>query len=145
MADQQNFQNHTRLVTGFHKILAPIMLLTLIGACVNLYRSLDDHSRLYNAALLLVLVCASIAIMLYGRVFALRAQDRAIKAEENLRHFVMTGKLLDERISVLQIVALRFASDAEFVALAQRAAKEQMPPVEIKKAIKNWRGDHYRV
>jgi len=58
---------------------------------------------------------------------------------------VLTGKLLDPRISVRQIVALRFASDAEFPALAVRAAEENLPPREIKQAIKNWRADEYRV
>jgi hypothetical protein len=145
MAEQQNFQNHARLVTGFHKVLFPILVLTLIGACVNLYRSLGDHSRLYNAALILVLVGSFIVLFFYCRVFALKAQDRAIRAEENLRHFIMTGKPLDPRLGVKQIVALRFASDEEFVALAKKAADEQMAPVDIKKAVKNWRADHYRV
>lgn len=145
MPEQQNFQNHAQLVTGFHKVLFPVLVLTLIGSCVNLYGSLDDHSRLYNAALILVLVICSIAIFFYCRIFALKAQDRAIRAEENLRHFVMTGSLLDSRLNVRQIVALRFASDAEFVALVQKAANEQMAPVDIKKAIRNWRGDYYRV
>jgi hypothetical protein len=57
----------------------------------------------------------------------------------------MTGKPLDPRLGVKQIVALRFASDEEFVALAKKAADEQMAPVDIKKAVKNWRADHYRV
>lgn len=145
MAEQQNFQNHAQLVTGFHKVLFPVIALTLIGSGVNLYRSLEDHSRLYNAALIFVLVWVSIGLFFYSRIFALKAQDRAIRAEENLRHFVMTGKLLDARLHARQIVALRFASDGEFVALARRAAEENLPPVEIKKAIKDWRGDYYRV
>ena len=48
------------------------------------------------------------------RVYPLKAQDRAIRADENLRHFAMTGKLLDPRLTVKQVVALRFASDGEF-------------------------------
>ncbi len=80
----------------------------------------------------------------FGRVFALKAQDRAIRAEENLRHFVITGKLLDPRLSVGQIVALRFASNGEFVALGQRAAQDGMKPADIKRAVKNWRADEYR-
>jgi hypothetical protein len=79
-----------------------------------------------------------------ARNFALRAQDRAIRAEENLRHFVMTGKLLDARLSVPQIVAVRFASDGEFVALAQKAAQDAMKPADIKRAVKNWRADENR-
>jgi hypothetical protein len=46
---------------------------------------------------------------------------------------------------VRQIVGLRFASDEEFPALAQRAADEGLSEDEIKKAVKSWRGDDYRV
>jgi hypothetical protein len=145
MAERQNFENHAQLVTGFHKILFPIILLTLIGSGVNLYQSWGDHVRLYSASLILVLVCISMGLFFYCRIFALKAQDRAIRAEESLRHYMMTGKALDSRLTVKQIVALRFASDAEFVALAERAAKESMEPLAIKKAIRDWRGDYYRV
>ena len=57
----------------------------------------------------------------------------------------MTGKLLDPRLTVKQVVALRFASDGEFVALAARAASEGLAPDDIKKAVKTWRADEYRV
>jgi hypothetical protein len=83
--------------------------------------------------------------MFICRIYALKAQDRAIRAEENLRHFVLTGKLLDARLSIKQIVALRFASDAEFPALAATAADTNMAPDAIKQAIRNWRADLYRV
>jgi hypothetical protein len=75
----------------------------------------------------------------------LKAQDRAIRAEENLRHYVMTGKLLDPKLTVRQIIGLRFASDQEFVELAGRAVEENLSEDAIKKAVKNWRADTYRV
>jgi hypothetical protein len=75
----------------------------------------------------------------------LKAQDRAIRAEENLRHYVLTGKLLDPRVTTRQVISLRFAPDEELVALAQKAAEENLSEDEIKKAIKNWRSDDYRV
>jgi hypothetical protein len=53
--------------------------------------------------------------------------------------------LLDPRLTVKQIVGLRFASDAEFVELARKAAEEGLSPDAIKKSIKTWRPDHYRV
>lgn len=96
----------------------------------------------------LMLFIMSVALFLIAyllRSFALKAQDRAIRAEENLRHFVLTNKLLSSSLSVSQIVALRFASDDEFVALANRAAAEKLSNKEIKEAIKNWRADYYRV
>ena len=142
---QQNYANHRQFVTLFHRILAPVLLLTLIGTCINLYLSVGDHERLYSAALLVVLTLCVFVLAGLARVFALKAQDRAIRAEENLRHFVLTGKLLDPRLSILQIVGLRFASDTEFVALAARAAEEKLSPDSIKRAVKEWRADFYRV
>ena len=147
MADRasQDYANHRRFVPMFHGVLFGLLLLTLIGACVNLYQSMGDHQRLYSASLLVVLTVAMIMVSLFARVFALKAQDRAIRAEENLRHFVMTGKLLDPRLTVRQIIGLRFASDAEFVALAQRAAAEGLGGKDVKRAVKSWRADTYRV
>jgi hypothetical protein len=75
----------------------------------------------------------------------LKAQDRAIRADENLRHFALTGKLLDPRLSVKQVVALRFAPDEEFVALARKAVDQSLAPDAIKRAVKQWRADTYRV
>jgi len=142
---EQNYSNHARLVPGYHYVLAPVLLLTCIGSLVNLWKSLGDHQRLYSASLIAVLSFCCFFIAGYARIFALKAQDRAIRAEENLRHYVLTGKLLDPRLTVKQIVALRFASDGEFVELARRAAEENMDPDAIKRAIRNWRADHYRV
>ncbi len=141
----QNYANHRRTVPGFHFILLPLLLLTFIGSIVNLVESWGDRERLYSAALIVALSVAAILTALFARMFAAKAQDRAIRAEESLRHFAMTGKLPDPRLGVMQFVALRFASDAEFVALAQRAAQENMPPDAVKRAVKNWRADEHRV
>jgi hypothetical protein len=142
---EQNYANHRRTVPPFHFVLLPLLLLTFIGSIVNLTQSLGDHERIYSATLILVLSFAGFMTALFARMFAVKAQDRAIRAEENLRHLVIAGKLLDARLSALQIVALRFASDAEFVALAERAARENMKPDDIKRAIKQWKADDYRV
>jgi len=141
----QNYSNHARFVPVFHGFLFGLIVLGLIGSCVNLYLSLGDHQRVYSASLIVVLEIVAVFLFYFCRAFALKAQDRAIRAEENLRHFVLTGRLLDPRLSALQIVALRFAADAEFVELAARAAGQNLPPVDIKKAIKSWRADYYRV
>lgn len=141
----QSYSNHKQFVPLFHYILFPVLVLTLIGSVVNLYLSLGDHQRLYSAALIVVLSACMVILTLLARVFALKAQDRAIRAEENLRHFAMTGKLLHPGLTVKQIVALRFASDAEFVALAHRAATDALAPADIKKAVQNWRADTYRI
>ena len=81
----------------------------------------------------------------FARGFALKAQDRAIRAEENFRHFILTGKPLDNRLRMGQIIALRFAGDAEFPSLAQKAAAENIKGDDIKKAIQTWRADNHRV
>lgn len=140
----QNYENHAQRVPGFLATLL-VLTLTIVGAGVNLWKSIGDHQRLYSASLVFVLSVCGLFIAFYARVFALKAQDRAIRAEENLRHYVLTGKLLDARLTPLQIVALRFASDAEFVPLAARAAAEATKQADIKRAIKNWRPDTYRV
>jgi hypothetical protein len=142
---EQNYANHGRFVPAYHFVLSGILVLTLIGSLVNLYKSFGSHGRLYSASLIVVLVVTSMMLFVFCRVFPLKAQDRAIRAEENLRHYVLTGKLLDPRLSVLQIVALRFASDEEFAALAARAAQEGMAPKAIKQAVQHWRADTYRV
>ncbi|HTQ53758.1 MAG TPA: DUF6526 family protein [Bryobacteraceae bacterium] len=141
----QNYSNHVRLVPGFHYVLGGILFLTLIGSMVNLWKSWGDHERLYSAALIVVLTVCGGFLFYYARTFPLKAQDRAIRAEENLRHFVLAGKLLDPRLDMRQVIALRFAPDDEFVALAQKAAAESMPADAIKRAIKNWKADNYRV
>jgi hypothetical protein len=142
--NEQNYKNHARFVPAFHFVLFGLIVLALIGSGVNLYLSLDDHSRLYNAALITTLCVCLLMLFFFTRIFALKAQDRAIRAEENLRHFVLTGKLIDPRLDIRQVIALRFAPDAEFVALCRRAADETMAPSAIKQAVKNWRADHCR-
>ncbi len=141
---QQNYQNHVRRVPGF-LALGGVLFLTLVGAGVNLYQSLHDHQRLYSAALVLVLTACVFVTAFYARIFALKAQDRAIRAEESLRHFMLTGKALDSRLTMGQIIALRFAGDDEFRTLATRAAEHGTAPDDIKKAVKYWREDTHRV
>ena len=79
------------------------------------------------------------------RAFALKAQDRGIRAEEKLRYFILTGRSLSNKITTRQIVGLRFAPDDEFPTLVDKAEKENLSEKEIKKLIKNWKADMYRV
>ncbi len=143
--EAQNYARHAKIDPLFHRTLGPLMLVIFIGSLVNLYQAFGDHSRLYNAALIAALSFALVLAGILIRVYPLKAQDRAIRAEENLRHYVLTGKLLDPRLSVKQIVALRFASDVEFPALAASAAQQNLVPDSIKKNIRNWRADHDRL
>jgi hypothetical protein len=141
----QSYANHRRTDPVFHRVLLPVIFLTCIGAGVNLWQSWGDHIRLYSASLIFVLSWCLLLTAIFARVFALKAQDRAIRVEENLRHYLLTGKPLDPRIGVKQAIALRFASDGELPGLAARAAADNLEPNAIKQAIKNWRPDEYRV
>lgn len=140
---EQNYENHAQRVPLF--LAAGIGLLgSFIGSLVNVYQSLGDHQRIYSASLLVVVILCTFILGFYGRIFALKVQDRAIRAEENLRHYVLTGKLLDSRLTPQQIVGLRFASDDQFPALAREAAEGDLKLDDIKKRVKNWRPDFYR-
>ncbi len=143
--EPQSYAKHAKFVPLYHRVLFGLIVLTFIGSLINLYESLGDHSRLYNAALITALTLAVAILFIFCRMFPLKAQDRAIRAEENLRHFAAAGKLLDPRLSIKQIVALRFASDGEFVELARRAADQNLGPDAIKQAVKTWRADHDRL
>jgi hypothetical protein len=142
---EQNYANHVKFVPMYHAVTFGLIALSLIGSVVNLIKSLGQHSGIYSASLLVVVFVILGFIFIYARSFALKAQDRAIRAEENLRHFVMTGKLLDSRLTIRQIIGLRFASDGEYLELCNRAVAENLSEDAIKKAIKNWRADYYRV
>ena len=146
MADTQSYKNHAQIVPLYHRVLSLLILLILIGSLVNLNKSWGDSTRFYSASLIVALAIATTMLFIFVRTFPLKAaQDRAIRAEEQLRHYVLTGKLLDSRLTMRQIVALRFASDTEFVALAQRAADQSLSPDAIKRDVKQWRADTYRV
>lgn len=141
---EQTYATHRQLVPMYHVVTFFLLVAILIGSAVNLWRTIGSGASPYSASLILALTMAVFFVYVYSRVFALKAQDRAIRAEEQLRHYVLTGALLDRRLTVRQIVGLRFASDAEFVALAKRAAEDNMEPEAIKKAVKAWRPDTYR-
>ncbi|MBI5021472.1 MAG: hypothetical protein HZB59_08555 [Ignavibacteriales bacterium] len=143
--EKQSYKNHRRWVFGFHGILFLLVILLLGGSAVNLWKSFGDHTRVYSASLLFVVSICLLMLFFYSRSFALKAQDRAIRAEENLRHFILTGKPLDPKLTVRQIIGLRFAPDDEFVVLAKRAVEEKLSEDDIKRAVKNWKEDYYRV
>ena len=141
---QQTYANHRRYVPLYHFLTFGLIVVTLIGSVVNLMASLGNHQRIYSASLLVAVCVILLFLFFFLRAFALKAQDRAIRAEENLRHFVRTGTLLDPRLTTRQIIGLRFAADEEFPELARRAAEENLSEDEIKRAVRTWRPDFYR-
>lgn len=139
----QNFKNHSKLVTGYHGVLFVALVALLAGSVYHLFRTTSEN--LYLASLMVLIAVILIVMAWYVRTFPLKAQDRAIRAEENMRHYVMTGKLLPSDLGMSQIIALRFASDDEFLPLMEKALKEKLSTKEIKSSIKSWKGDYYRV
>ena len=139
----QNHRNHRRYIILWHVITSLAILALLTGSIVNLLHSANENR--YTAWLLLLASFIFMSIFWYARWFALRAQDRAIRAEENLRHLALTGKLLDSRLRLGQIIALRFAHDEEFVLLAKKAAEESIRSAAIKTNITAWKADNHRV
>ncbi len=139
----QNYSNHRRFVPAYHFIALLGSLILVIGSIVNLVKT--PHEGLYSASLI---TFGSIILLLttfYARAFSLKSQDRAIRAEENFRHYLLTKKPLPNELTIRQIIGLRFASDEEFPILVEKAIKEKMSENDVKKSIKTWRSDSYRV
>ena len=141
---EQNYSNHRKYVPVFHYLLTALVLIAIIGSIFFLVRSYIHELDRVCATVVFICVANITLLYQYCRQFPIKVQDRAIRSEENLRHFVLTGKLLDPSLTMSQIVALRFASDLEFVELANRAVAENLSNNDIKKAIKSWKPDYAR-
>lgn len=119
-----------------------MLLLTTVGYII--YQLITKEFTLGSLILLGAIILAIIPGML-TRIYALKLQDRLIRKEEQLRYYILTTKRLDPHITIAQIIALRFASDEEFVGLVNRTVTEKLTASEIKKAIQEWCPDNYRV
>ncbi len=140
---QQHYKNHKQVVYSYY-LLTGVPIIILITLAIIKIINGDKAAQEWGFIVLLI-GWILLTMLFRSRGFGLKAQDRAIRAEENLRHFVLTGKLPDQKLSLKQIIALRFASDEELPALSQRAATENLSADAIKKEIKTWRADLYRV
>ena len=140
---EQNFKNHARFVPLYHYV-AGILVIAIFGGSIVNFLHADAHTH-YSAALLVCIAFVLLILFWYARAFALRAHDKAIRAEENFRYYILTGKPLPKELRMSQIIGLRFASDEEMPALVQRAITEKLSSKQIKQEIKNWRADHNRV
>ncbi len=139
----QTFANHTRWDPLFHFFALPVFLLLAIAGLVHFIWRPSLHS-----ALMFIVAVALAIVVLKTRLYALRVQDRVIRLEERLRLSSLLSEPLRSRIPELtegQLVALRFASDAEVPKLAERAISEKLSQADIKKAIQTWRPDYWRV
>ncbi len=139
----QTYKNHTRLDPVFHFFLGPLSALTFVAAVWHAIRHPDFFSLWLALGTLLFVVDVFL-----NRIYSLRVQDRVIRLEERLRLNALLPEAQRVRIGELtegQLVALRFASDSELPALAVKALDDRLPPAEIKKAIRTWRPDYFRV
>lgn len=137
---EQNYNNHRRIDPRGHFVAAPLAFINFIGSIIYMFSSLSWIT------ILMVISSLSLFITLQlVRGYATKLQDRIIRSEENFRHYLLTGKPLDSKLSLSQILGLRFASDGEFPGLCQRAILENLTMDEIKKSIRSWRPDSIRV
>jgi hypothetical protein len=139
----QTFANHTRWDPLYHFIALPVFVLCVAGGIVHFIW----RPSLHTAAFFVISVAAAIAVLKI-RLYALRVQDRVIRLEEHQRLAPLLPEPMRSRIPELtkgQLIALRFASDAEVPKLADRALAEKLSPADIKKAIQTWRPDYWRI
>ena len=143
-ATPQNFQNHVRFVPAYHLVASTILVINLIWW---LYKLIRYPSA--DAAITMLLIVAIIIVWFYARVFAMTVQDRLIRLETTLRLEKLAAPDLRTRIPELtldQLIALRFASDEELPALANKVLKEKITSrTAIKKLVRNWIPDYLRV
>ena len=146
MADQQNYSNHTRWFPLFHFVVMPLLLLNFLDHVVRIFT--NTGSERWEQAFWAVFSIVLILLALSARLMAIKVQDRIIRLEERLRYHRLLGSDLAakaEDLPVGQIIALRFASDAELSGLVERTLNgEFAKPRDIKLAIQNWRGDYLR-
>lgn len=138
---EQSYEHHiyhpvpTYWATGF-------ILLTLGLMYGDLH--LGWHTDHWAFFTLIVAVMVLLSITRWNTV---ALQDRIIMLEMKVRCAEVLAPGQDAvltKLSVKQIVALRFASDEELGALLERAARENLAPKAIKASIRTWRPDPYR-
>ncbi|WP_409304068.1 DUF6526 family protein [Peribacillus sp. SCS-155] len=139
----QNYENHRKFDPLYHVGIAVLGLIMLILSIVFFFQQIASQWLLSMILLGFGLLFLFVTVKLRG--YALQLQDRIIRNEENFRYYRLTGNIIDSKLSLKQVIALRFADDQEYVELVERAIQENLSPDDIKKAVRNWRADHHRV
>jgi hypothetical protein len=142
--EEQNFANHGKIVPVFHLFAVPVFVANFIWSLFRL-----GNLGISFAGIFGVLLAAALVILVFeARLFALAVQDRVIRLEERLRYEQVLPADLQARcgeLTIHQIVALRFASDAELPALTGKVLDEKLQKRKaIKRLVKNWRPDYQR-
>jgi hypothetical protein len=144
MPKPQSFENHARLIPLFHGFVFGALSVNFAWSIVRAVRtpSIDTLVPVLTAAALILLA-------FYARSFALRAQDRVIRLEMRLRMQQILPPDLRARVpdfTPRQLVALRFAGDAELPALAAAVLRDNIHDMKtIKKMVGDWQADYLRV
>ncbi len=139
----QSFTNHVRIHPLYHYVVLPLSFFLTLAAGVNIALKPD----LTSFILFTSVICLHLTAFL-ARDYAKKNQDRIIRAELRLRFFTLTGMPLDpmeDRFSISQLLAIRFAGDEEFLRLLKDPDTATMDNTTIKKAIRNWKPDNIRV
>ena len=139
----QSYKNHTRLLPPFHFFVIPVLLINLLNTIRHLYQA---PSR--SMAFSVVVAAALLMLGFLARVMAVTVQDRVIRLEMRQRLRETLPPAMSARIHELtprQLIALRFASDAELPDLVRDVLDGKLTtPKEIKQRVKNWQGDWLR-
>ena len=142
---KQSLKNHIRYYTPHHFIFYPVVITLLVFSMCFIFTSENQLIWAFISTIFIILFC--LAFMLRQH-YALTLQNRIVRLEVQYRYFSLTGKrleTLDRQLSDDQLFALRFCSDDELKELVERTLHENLSGIEIKKAIKNWKGDYNRV
>ena len=144
MADRvQSYQKHTRWLPGFHFFVIPVLLANVFVSAWRLWQM-----PTLGVAFGLVVAAALLLLGLLSRLQAVTVQDRLIRLEMRLKLRQLLPPDLQPRINDLtyrQLVALRFASDAELPDLVRDVlAGKLTTSKEIKMRVKNWQADWLR-
>jgi Family of unknown function (DUF6526) len=146
MPASQSLKNHARLDPPMHFFVQPVLLVNVIFSIYATIRHWPQHSHLY--LWWIVVAFALLVFSVRTRENDLKVQDRIIRLEERLRLQALLPAAdlahIDE-LSIRQLVALRFAPDAEIPALVHKALTQNLEPKAIKQNIVNWRADTHRV
>jgi hypothetical protein len=146
-----DYKSHRRYVPLYHFVTTAILGINLVAAVVKLFyrSSWATPGVSFDTVLGVLVAIALILLFAYVRTFPLKVQDRVIQLEERERLGRLLGADLRDRIGELstgQLIALRFAPDAEVPELVRAVLDEKITGREaIKQRIKTWRPDDLRI
>jgi ABC-type transport system involved in cytochrome bd biosynthesis fused ATPase/permease subunit len=144
MAEQKT-RKGLRFDWAYHFVTLPIAMIVFVGACTYLFRVIKAGEQISFGLLVFGFAfCLLFAVTLIRR-YATKTQDRIVRMEEQFRHHRLTGRTLNPKLTLTQIIALRYAGDEEFPSLCEHAAAENLKPDEIQSTVKNWRMDTMRI